>query len=237
MEDKSIIPVIILQSRNDTAIGGVAGIGPGVSWFPYNLIIVGYQGGTASAMGASIPILLTHQLRHEIGHWVSISHHSTRFELGYPKVICSMRAITDQFCAFCKDARARMGFISYYRAIAELFSNSSDLLGRYGNQESLNLIVSELSDSLQLFYDWDYVESVRTVIRVYRQLEDAINEAQHRSFIHIYVIPVVIALIVIALIPTVILIRRRTRRRIKQSIKDTQRITREQIRLKRARFY
>ncbi|MDI6905465.1 MAG: hypothetical protein QMD13_08305 [Candidatus Bathyarchaeia archaeon] len=62
LEDKSIIPVIFLQLRNDIAIGGVAGSGPGVSWFPYNVIIMGYQGGTVIAMGESGPILLTHQL-------------------------------------------------------------------------------------------------------------------------------------------------------------------------------
>lgn len=223
LEDKSIIPVTFLQLRNDTAIGGVAGIGPGVSWFPYNVIIMGYQGGTVTAMRESGPILLTHQLRHEIGHWVSLSHHSARFELGYPKVICSMRAITNKFCAFCKDARARISFISSYQAITELFSNSNDLLNRYGNQESLNSIISKLNNSLQLFYDWDYVESVRTVIQVYRQLEDAINEAQHRGFMYTRVIPIAITLVAIALVSTVILIRIRMRRKMKQSMKNTQR--------------
>ncbi len=226
-EDKSIIPVIFLQLRNDTAIGGVAGIGPGVSWFPYNVIIMGYQGGTVTAMGESGPLLLTHQLRHEIGHWASLLHHSARFELGYPKVLCSMRSVTNQFCAFCKNARARMSFISFYQAIAELFSNSSDVLNRYGNQESLNSIISKLNKSLQLFYDWDYVESVRTVIQVYRQLEDAINEAKHRGFMYTHVIPIAITLVAIALVSTVILIRIRMRRKMKQSMKNTQRSTGE----------
>jgi hypothetical protein len=223
LENKSIIPVIFLQLRNDTAIGGVAGIGPGVSWFPYNIIIMGYQSDTVTAMGESGPALLTHQLRHEIGHWVSLSHHSARFELGYPKVICSMRSVTDQFCAFCKDARARMSFISYYRAISELFSNSNDVLNRYGNQESLNSIISKLNNSLQLFYHWDYVESVRNVIQVYRQLESAVNEAQHQSFVYTYVIPIAITLVAIVLASTVILIRIGMRRKMKQSMKNTQR--------------
>ncbi len=178
-------------------------------------------------MGESGPILLTHQLRHEIGHWVSLLHHSARFELGYPKVLCSMRSVTNQFCAFCKNARARMSFISFYQAIAELFSDSSDVLNRYGNQESLNSIISKLNKSLQLFYDWDYVESVRTVIQVYRQLEDAINEAQHRGFMYTHVIPIAITLVAIALVSTVILIRIRMRRKIKQSMKNTQRSTGE----------
>jgi len=220
LENKSIIPVIILQLRNDTGIGGVAGIGPSVSWFPYNVIIMGYQGDTVTAMGESGPILLAHQLRHEIGHWVSLAHHSARFELGYPKVICSMRTITDKFCVFCKDARARLSFISYYKTIAKLFSNSSDLLRRHGDQESLNSIISELNSSLQLFYAWDYGESVRTVVQSYHHLEGIVNEAQNRSFIYTRIIPIAITLIVIALVSTVIVIRIRTRRKIEQSMKN-----------------
>lgn len=219
LEDKSIIPVIILQLRNDTAIGGVAGIGPGVSLFPYNVIILGYQGGTVTAMEESGSTLLTHQLRHEIGHWVSLSHHSARFELGYPKVICSMRAITDRFCAFCKDARARMSFISYYQVITELFSNSNDLLNRYGNQESLNSITSKLNKSLQLFYDWDYMESVRTVVQVYHQLEDAINEAKNRNFVYTRVIPITITIVAITLASTILFIKIRTRKRRNNQLK------------------
>lgn len=216
LEDKSIIPVIILQLRNDRAIGGVAGIGPSISWFPHNIIILGCQGGTVTAMGESGPILLTHQLRHEIGHWVSLSHHSARFELGYPKVICSMRAITDRFCAFCKDARARMSFISYYQAITELFSNSSNLLTKMEDQESLKLIKSRLNNSLQLFYNWAYVESIEDVIQAYHQLEDIINEAPNESFINAYFIPIMMTATAILLISTIILIRIKMRKKLKQ---------------------
>jgi len=222
LDDKSIIPVMLLQLRNDTGIGGFAGIGPGVSWFPYNVIIMGYQGGTVTAMGESGPIVLTHQLRHEIGHWVSLSHHSARYELGYPKVVCSMRSVTNQFCAFCKDARARMSFISYYQAITELLSNSSDVLNRYGNQESLNSIIGKLSRSLQLFSDWDYVESIRTAIQTYHQTEDAISEAQYQGFLYTHVIPITITLAAVAFLSTVILVRIRMRRRMKQSTKNAQ---------------
>jgi len=217
LENKSVIPVIILQLKNDTAIGEVAGIGPGVSWFPYNVIIVGYQGGTVAAMGESGPLLLTHQLRHEIGHWISLPHHSAPFELGYSKVICSMRAITDQFCAFCKDARARMSFISYSQAITELLSNSSDLLNRYGNQESLSLILSKLNNLLQLFYDWEYVESVRNSIQLYHQVENTITEAQNRRFIFTYVIPIAITLATSTIISAVILIKIKMLRKMKKS--------------------
>jgi len=222
LEDKSVIPVVFLQLRNDTAIGGVAGIGPGVSWFPYNLIIIGYQGSSVNAMGESGQILLTHQLRHEMGHWVSLSHYSTRIESEYPKVICSMRTLTNQFCTFCKDARARMSFISYYQAITELHSNSSDLLDRYGNQESLNLIINELNNSLQLFYDWEYAESVRTVAEIYHELEDITNEARHRSFMYTRVIPIAITLVAVSLVSTVIVFEIRTRRKMKRSMRNTQ---------------
>lgn len=222
LEDKSVIPVVFLQLSNDTAIGGVAGIGPGISWFPYNLIIIGYQGGSINAMGESGQILLTHQLTHEMGHWLSLSHHSASFELGYPKVICSMRALTDQFCTFCKDARARMSFISYYKAITETYSNSSDLLNTYGNQESLNSIISELGNSLQLFYDWEYAESVRTVAETYHQLEDVINEAKFRSFMYTRVVPIAISLVAVSLVLTVVVFRIRTRRKMKQSMRNAQ---------------
>jgi len=216
LEDRSIIPVVFLQLRNDTAIAGAAGIGPGISWFPYNVVIMGYQGGTAEAMGESGPILLTHQLRHEIGHWVSLSHHSARFELGYPKVVCSMRAITNKFCAFCKDARARMSFVSYYKATTELLSNSIDTLNRFGNQESLNSVKNNLSSSLQLFYDWDYVESVESVKEVYSQTQEAINEAMYQSFVSTRIIPIAITLAVGVTISSIILVKLRTRRRMKQ---------------------
>ena len=165
LEDKSIIPVVLLQTRNDTAIGGVAGIGPGISWFPYNIIIMGYQGGTISTMGESGPILLTHQLRHEMGHWVSLPHHSVRFDLGYPKVICSMRSITHRFCAFCKDARAKMSFTSYYKATTELISN---------NQAKIELLRPELENALQLFCGWDYVQAVESIISVYHKAQTPI---------------------------------------------------------------
>jgi hypothetical protein len=220
LENKSIIPVIILQSRNDTAISGVAGIGPSISWFSHNIIILGCQGGTVTAMGESGPILLTHQLIHEIGHWVSLSHHSARFDLGYPKITCSMRALTDKFCVFCKDARTRMSFTAYYQAIAELFSNSSNLLTKWEDQEALKLIKSRLNNSLRLFYNWDYAESVEDVIQAYHQLEDMVNEAPNESLINAYFIPIMITVTVILLIPTIILIKINMRKKLKQLRKD-----------------
>jgi len=167
LEDKSIIPVVFLQLKNNTAIFGNAGIGAGVCWFLYNIIIVGFQGDAITAMGESGPILLTHLLRHEIGHWVSLSHHSARLESGYPKIICSMRSITNRFCAFCKDARARMSFISYYNTTTDLISS---------DQTKNELLRPELEDALQLFYDWEYVQAVEAIISLY-------HKAQSRSMV------------------------------------------------------
>ena len=214
--DKSIIPVVYLQLRNDTAIGEAPGLGLGTSWFPYNVVIMGCQGGTVATIGESGPILLTHLLRHEIGHWVSLSHHSARFDLGYPKVICSMRSITNRFCAFCKDARARMSYMSYYEAITELFSNSTDLLNRYGNQESLNSVRSKLSSSVQLFYDWDYVESVQTLKQAYHQTEDFIKEAQNQVFLYTRVVPIALTLVATAVVLAITFIKLRVRRNMEQ---------------------
>jgi len=162
LEDRSIIPLELLQTQNDTAIGGFAGIGPGISWFSRNVIIMGYQGGTLERMGESGPISVIQQLRHEIGHWVSLSHHSARFELGYPKAICSMRSRTNRFCAFCKDARARMSFISYYKATAELISN---------DQAQTELFENELETAAKLFDEWDYANAIDTIICVYHDVQ------------------------------------------------------------------
>lgn len=162
LEDRSIIPVVLLQTQNDTAIGGVAGIGPAISWFSRNIIIMGYQGGTLERMGESGPTFLTQQLRHEIGHWVSLSHHSARFDLGYPKVICSMRSLTNRFCAFCKDARARMSFISYYKATTELISN---------NQAQTGLFENELETAARLFNEREYANAIETIISVYNDVQ------------------------------------------------------------------
>ena len=185
LEDKSIVPVVFLQTRNDTAIGGFAGIGPGISWFPNNVIIMGYQGGTVTAMGESGPILLTQQLRHEIGHWVSLSHHSARFDLGYPKVVCSMRALTNQFCAFCKDARARMSFISYYRATAEMISNDT---------QKVELLRNEIEDALQLFYDWKYVEAVEAIIAVHNNAQASTSQTVDFTWIGFAIVGVAVVI-------------------------------------------
>ncbi len=160
LEDKSVIPVIFLQLRNDTAIGHTIQVG--VSWFLHNVIVVGFQGSVATAIGESGSIFLTHLLRHEIGHWVSLSHHSSDFELGYPKIVCSMRSMTNQFCAFCKDARARMSFMSYYNATIEALSN---------NQAKTGALEGDMEDALQLFHDWEYSKAVEAIVSTYHKAE------------------------------------------------------------------
>ena len=160
LEDKSIIPVVFLQLRNDTAFGHATQAG--VSWFLRNIIVIGFQGSAVTAIGESGPIFLTQLLRHEIGHWVSLSHHSSNFESGYPKIICSMRSMTNRFCAFCKDARARMSFISYYNATTELLSN---------NQAKIEVLENELEDALQLFHDWEYIKAVEAIVSTYYKAE------------------------------------------------------------------
>ena len=158
LEDKSVIPVIFLQLRNDTTFGGA--IQASVSWFLQNVIVVGFQGNIITAIGESGPKFLTHLLRHEIGHWLSLSHHSSHYASGYPKAVCSMSSMANEFCAFCKDARARMTFISYYNATIELLSD---------DQEKIGVLRSELENALEFFYDWEYVSAVNSMISVYDQ--------------------------------------------------------------------
>ena len=167
LEDKSIIPVVFLQFRNDTAFGG----GPlaGVSWFIHNVVVVGFQGSMVTAMEESGPVFLTHILRHEIGHWMSISHHSSSYELGDVKIVCPMRSLTNHCCAFCKDARARMSFLSYYNATAEALSY---------DQTKFEASSDDLDNALQLFYDWDYVEAMDAIISVYHKARTSIYEFQ-----------------------------------------------------------
>ncbi|TET20732.1 hypothetical protein E3J74_02070 [Candidatus Bathyarchaeota archaeon] len=187
IHDKSVIPLVFLQLRNDT--GAAGGMSAGVSWFPCNMIIICYQGAAVNTLGA---IFMTQLIRHEVGHWVSLSHHSERFGLGYAKSVCSMRALTNRFCAFCKDARRRISFISYYNATTELLSNSSELPSIYGNRARVKALENELEDSLQHFNDWEYVEAVQSIVRTYHQTEDIIQEAKNLQFVYTYILPVLI---------------------------------------------
>ncbi len=68
--------------------------------------------------------------------------------------------MTNQFCAFCKDARARMSFISYYNATVELLSNDTT---------KSKALESDLENALQLFYDWKYVEAIDAIVSIYRK--------------------------------------------------------------------
>ena len=165
LEDKSVIPVVFLQLGNDTAFGGAPQAG--VSWFPHNVVVVGFQGDMVTATGESGPLFLTHILRHEIGHWLSISHHSSAYECGDAKIVCSMRSLTNHFCAFCKDATARMSFLSYYNATVEALSH---------DQTKSEALSDDLDNALQLFYDWHYVEAMDAIMSVYHKARTSVYE-------------------------------------------------------------
>jgi hypothetical protein len=203
--DKSIIPLIFLQLRNDT--GAAESIGAGVSWFPHDVIILCYQGAAVNTLGAPF---MTQLIRHEVGHWVSLSHHSEHIGSSYPKIVCSMRALTNHFCAFCKDTRRRMSFISYYNATTELLSNSSELLSIHGNQARLKSLESELEYSVQSFYDWQYVEAVQSMVQNYHQVEDIIQEAKNSQFLYTCILPcLVIAVAAFSILIAFVLIKKR----------------------------
>jgi hypothetical protein len=121
LQDKSVIPVVMVQTDNDTAFGG-SPFGAGVSLFPDNVIITGFQGGVIQTFGEIARFILTGLVTHETGHWVSLSHHDSGD--GDPKIICSMRTAFYDFCAFCKDARARISFISYYNSTITLLTKN-----------------------------------------------------------------------------------------------------------------
>lgn len=126
------------------------------------MIIVAFQGSALTDLGESGPILLVHLLRHEIGHWVSLIHHSSTFDSDYPKIICSMRSMTTEFCAFCKDARARISFISYYNSTIELLTK---------NQTKAAILKDQLNNTLQLFYHWNYTEALKEITTIYYGLD------------------------------------------------------------------
>ena len=160
LDDKSVIPVVFLQLDNDTAFGG--GFQGGVSWFPHNVIIIVFQGSVMTGLGESGPVLLADLLRHEIGHWLSLSHYPANYASGYPKIICPMSfMLTNEFSAFSKDARERMSFISFYNATIGLLSK---------NQTEAAILEGELNNSLQSFYDWDYTKAVEAISSIYFSL-------------------------------------------------------------------
>lgn len=160
-DDKSVIPIVLLQLDNGTFFGG--GYQGGVSWFPYDVIIIAYQGCALTALGESGPLLLTDLVRHEIGHWVSLTHYPTDNTSDYPKIICPMSfMLTDKFSTFSKDARARMSFVSFYNATLELLAK---------NQTQATTLEDELNSSLQSFYDWNYPEALKTITSVYFSLD------------------------------------------------------------------
>jgi len=153
-EDKSVIPVILLQLDNDTASLG------GITLFPDDLILIGAQGSFLTDMGGYGLFEAMHILKHEVGHWVGLTHHQD----SAARMICPMHASGPEveggaaFCAFCKDARARMSFMSYYNQTISLLSS---------NHAETQELASKLNDSLTLFYNWDYTEAVEKIASIY----------------------------------------------------------------------
>lgn len=165
LTDKSVICVAILQLRNDTAVsvGGQRGSAGGVACFHHNVIIFPLQGGSVVGFKENGFAFLTRHLIHEIGHWVGLFHHSSSISPSSTRVSCSMCSQTNTFCAFCKDARARMSFMSYYKATIQLLANST------GKAENIK---DDLGKALQLFYNWQYAEAVDAVASVYHRVKD-----------------------------------------------------------------
>ncbi len=187
LEDRSIIPVVFLQLANDTVFRRA--FQAGVSWFIHNVVIIGFQGSVLTEIGECGQLFLLQILRHEIGHWLSLGHHSSDFASGCPKIVCSMRSMTSSFCAFCKDSRARMSFISHYNSTISLLSQ---------NGVSLDSLQGDLEAALQLFYDWNYVEATNALISI-----------RNRAVVHEYNWWLLVALCVIISAPILFLLVRR----------------------------
>jgi hypothetical protein len=98
-----------------------------------------------------------------------------------------MSSLTNEFCAFCKDARARMTLISYYNATVELLSD---------DQEKIGVLRSELENALAFFYDWECVNAVNSMISVYDQAKR--RDYSWISFGIICIVAVVIRLALIS---------------------------------------
>jgi hypothetical protein len=164
-QDKSVIPILLLQLDNDTEMageGGVFSLG-GVCQFPHNVIIVCFDGSVATATGEIGPLLLKDVLIHEIGHWLSLTHQLLDRDPSVPlAIVCPMCISEGDFCAFCRDARARMSFISYYNQTIELLSR---------NETKAAILAGELNDSLQLFYNWEYSTAVEKIASLYFNLD------------------------------------------------------------------
>jgi len=70
--------------------------------------------------------------------------------------------MTNEFCAFCKDARARISFISYYNSTIELLTK---------NQTKATILQDQLNNALQSFYDWNYTEALNEIVTIYYELD------------------------------------------------------------------
>jgi hypothetical protein len=155
-EDRSIIPVVFIHLDNDTALSGYAGVAGGACYFHRNVVIMIIPAHFPQNAGQVGRIWITDHLRHEIGHWLSLQHHSSQVP-PQQRIICDMQTYSSGFCCFCKDARARMSFISYYQRACLLLENRTGEAGEY--VDAMRAVVED-------FRTWDYARGVSTLIRL-----------------------------------------------------------------------
>jgi hypothetical protein len=155
LDDKSVIPVILLQLDDKTASLSVEGL----TMFP-DLILIALQGSILTGLDGYGSFICMTTVKHEVGHWVGLPHHQDLAA----RMICPMHGRGSEaegeaaFCAFCKDAIARMSFMRYYNKTTSLLMN---------NHAETPALANELNDSLMLFYHWDYTEAIEKIASIY----------------------------------------------------------------------
>jgi hypothetical protein len=160
LDDKSKIPVVLLVMPEDVAFAGTAGIGAGVCLFSSGIVVMGVHRSLVDTMGVCGQLFAENLLRHEIGHWLSISHHSSGLH-EYPKMLCSMRALCSKFCDFCRDARFRMSYMSYLNYTMSILAES----------QTSQDILDDIEESKSCFYLWEYKTAITILLDVLNRIE------------------------------------------------------------------
>ncbi|NHJ12981.1 MAG: hypothetical protein EAX95_04855 [Candidatus Thorarchaeota archaeon] len=161
LDDMSKIQVAMLILPENTSFGGTPGIGAGVCWFSHGIVIMGVHRSVVYNMDEVGPIYLTNLLRHEIGHWLSLSHHATAGST-FPKTLCSMSAVCSDFCSYCRDARARMSYLSYFNFTRLLLMRSESVS---------DSILVDFAQSIESFYNWNYTVAIQSLVDIRHQIE------------------------------------------------------------------
>ncbi|NHI82701.1 MAG: hypothetical protein EAX81_00165 [Candidatus Thorarchaeota archaeon] len=161
--DKSKIHVAMLIMPENTTFAGVAGMGAGLCLFSHGIVIMGVHRSVVNEMGEVGSIYLTNLLRHEIGHWLSLSHHASLGTI-FAKTLCSMSALCSDFCSYCRDARARMSYLSYFNLTRSLLMESESV------SDSL---LADFIQSTESFYNWDYTVAIQSLMNIHNQIEQS----------------------------------------------------------------